>query len=52
MTLKEEAKEIVKNAREAYRRGEITAEQYQDATRIPLKDLYLTREAREERKMK
>jgi hypothetical protein len=42
MTLEEEVNEIVQNALTAYRLGEITAEQFQDATRIPLKDLFIS----------
>lgn len=38
--LKTEVEEILENARAAYRAGEITLEQMQDAIRIPLMDLY------------
>lgn len=42
MTIIQETVEIVRNAKAAYRRGEITAEQFCDVTRIPLKDAFLT----------
>lgn len=42
MTLQQETNQIVANAQAAYKRGEITAQQYQDVTRIPLKDMCLT----------
>lgn len=38
--LQTEVEEIVRNARAAYRAGEITLEQMQDAIRIPLMDYY------------
>ena len=41
MNLLQEANQIVEHAQDAYRSGEITAEQYRDVTRIPLKDLQL-----------
>lgn len=40
--LKTEVEEIVRNARGAYRAGEITLEQMQDAIRIPVMDLYMS----------
>lgn len=40
--LKTEVEEILENARAAYRAGEITLEQMQDAIRIPLMDLYMS----------
>lgn len=40
--LKTEVEEILENARDAYRAGEITLEQMQDAIRIPLMDLYMS----------
>ncbi len=44
MTLIEEVAEILRNARSAWARGEITTEQYWDAVRIPLMDLMLGKE--------
>jgi hypothetical protein len=41
MNLQQEVQQIVDNAKDAYRRGEITAEQFCDVTRIPLKDAAL-----------
>ena len=42
MKLIQEAQEIIKNAKTAYKAGEITAQQFCDATRIPMKDMFLT----------
>jgi hypothetical protein len=44
MTLFEEVIQIVVNALAALRNKEITAEQFVDATKIPLKDLALEEE--------
>lgn len=37
----DEAREIIQNAQAAFRRGELTPQQYCDVTRIPLKDAFL-----------
>ena len=44
--LKAEVEEIVRNARAAYQSGEITREQMQDATRIPLMDFSIVEQER------
>ena len=41
MTLEQEAKQILRNALTAYRKGEITLRQYLEVIRIPVKDLLL-----------
>jgi len=41
MNLTQETSQIVANAQAAYKRGEITAQQFMDVTRIPLKDMEL-----------
>lgn len=41
MSIIQETVEIVRNAKAAYKRGEITAEQFCDVTRIPYKDAFL-----------
>lgn len=43
MTIEQEAKEIIKNAQEAYRCGWITTEQMNDVVRLAMKDMLLAR---------
>ena len=42
MTLISEAQEIIEHAKQDYREGKLTAEQFCDVTRIPMKDMFLT----------